>query len=117
MRILFAGTPQFALPCLQALINFPEFSIVGVLTQPDRPFGRGKKIQYPPVKQLALDHQLAVYQPESLKNAAAIELIRQLKPDVMIVVAYGLILPTFILSLPKFGCINVHASILPRWRG
>lgn len=116
MKILFAGTPQFSVSCLSALIRSDD-SIVGVLTQPDRPSGRGHHIQFGPIKQLALDHQLPVFQPEQLKTPEVRDLIAQLNPDVIVVVAYGLILPSSLLKLPRFGCINVHASILPRWRG
>ncbi|MGH1373032.1 MAG: methionyl-tRNA formyltransferase [Cellvibrionaceae bacterium] len=116
MRLIFAGTPDFAAHHLQALIQ-SDHQIVGVYTQPDRPAGRGKKLVASPVKQLALEHGLAVYQPASLKNEEAQQQLADLEADVMVVVAYGLLLPQVILDAPRFGCINVHASLLPRWRG
>jgi len=118
LRIVFAGTPTFAADHLQALLNWPGCEVVGVYTQPDRPAGRGKKLSASPVKELAQQHQLPVYQPASLRNAEAQAELQALQADVMVVVAYGLILPTQVLTAPKkFGCINVHGSILPRWRG
>lgn len=116
MRVLFAGTPEFALPPLQALID-DDCEIVAVLTQPDRPAGRGKQLRASPVKQLALENELRVLQPTSLKEAAWQERLAALRPDLMVVVAYGLILPAAILTMPRFGCWNIHASLLPRWRG
>ncbi len=116
LRIVFAGTPDFAASSLAALIQH-GYDIVGVYTQPDRPAGRGQKLTPSPVKQLALDHQLPVFQPLNFKTESAITELADLKPDLMIVAAYGLILPQVVLDLPKMGCINIHASILPRWRG
>ncbi|MAK90836.1 MAG: methionyl-tRNA formyltransferase [Oceanospirillaceae bacterium] len=116
MRILFAGTPDFAAAHLRALIA-SEHDIIGVYSQPDRPAGRGKKLQPSPVKQVALEHDIPVYQPLNFKDPAAVEELAALNADVMIVVAYGLILPQSVLDAPKYGCLNVHASILPRWRG
>ena len=116
LRILFAGTPEFAAIHLQALIN-SEHEVIGVYTQPDRPAGRGKKLQPSPVKQVALDNGLPVYQPLNFKDAADVEQLKSLNADVMVVVAYGLILPQSVLDAPKHGCLNVHASLLPRWRG
>ena len=116
MRILFAGTPEFALPPLQALIDGGS-DIVAVLTQPDRPAGRGKHLRASPVKKLALENGLDVLQPESLKNAAWQEKLADLQPDLMVVVAYGLMIPAQLLALPGLGCWNIHASLLPRWRG
>jgi methionyl-tRNA formyltransferase len=116
LKIGFAGTPEFAAAHLAALLN-TEFSPVAVLTQPDRRAGRGKKLHASPVKALAQTNGLAVYQPSSLKTEESIDLFKELELDLLIVVAYGLILPSNILSLPTFGCINVHASLLPRWRG
>lgn len=116
LRILFAGTPEFALPPLQGLID-DACDIVAVLTQPDRPAGRGKKLRASPVKQLALENKLNVLQPQSLKNAEWQEKLAELRPDLMIVVAYGLMIPGALLTLPRFGCWNIHASLLPRWRG
>ena len=128
MKIIFAGTPEFAVPALQALIDQSHqktnslFEIVLVLTQPDRPAGRGMKLQASPVKQLALQHNLTVFQPESLKTAEIQAHIAAANADVMIVAAYGLIIPTTVLNMfgfsnQKLGCYNIHASLLPRWRG
>ncbi|WP_372859335.1 methionyl-tRNA formyltransferase [Pseudoalteromonas sp.] len=116
LRIIFAGTPDFAARHLQALIN-SEHQIVGVYSQPDRPAGRGKKLKASEVKALALEHDLPVFQPQSLKTDEALEELNSLNADIMIVVAYGLILPKVILDAPRLGCLNVHGSILPRWRG
>jgi methionyl-tRNA formyltransferase len=117
MRILFAGTPEFAAGHLRYLLEQGFHEIVAVFTQPDRPAGRGKKMTASPVKELALSHHLPIYQPRSLRDNTVQEQIAQLTPDVIIVVAYGLILPENILTIPRFGCLNVHASLLPRWRG
>lgn len=116
LRILFAGTPEFALPPLQALID-DGCDIVAVLTQPDRPAGRGKQLRASPVKQLALNNKLDVLQPESLKSAEWQDALEELKPDLMVVVAYGLMIPEPLLTMPRHGCWNIHASLLPRWRG
>ena len=116
LRIIFAGTPDFAARHLQALIQ-SEHQIVGVYSQPDRPAGRGKKLKASEVKALALEHNLPVFQPESLKSDDALAELKSLNADIMIVVAYGLILPKAILEAPRLGCLNVHGSILPRWRG
>lgn len=120
MNIVFMGTPDFAVPCLQALIDAGE-NVQAVFTQPDKPKGRGYKMLPPPVKSLALTHSIPVYQPLSLKKgedaAAALDTLKQLAPDFIIVVAYGKILPKEILDLPKYSCINVHASLLPKYRG
>ncbi|MBQ4834588.1 methionyl-tRNA formyltransferase [Pseudoalteromonas sp. MMG010] len=116
LRIIFAGTPDFAARHLQALIN-SEHQVVGVYSQPDRPAGRGKKLKASEVKELALAHDLPVFQPPSLKSDDALTELNSLNADIMIVVAYGLILPKAILSAPRLGCLNVHGSILPRWRG
>ena len=116
MKIIFAGTPEFAVPALSALIEAGH-KIVMVLTQPDRPAGRGMQLRASPVKQLALQHQLPVFQPESLKPAEVQAKIAAADADVMIVAAYGLIIPTAVLGMPKLGCYNIHASLLPRWRG
>ena len=119
MRLVFAGTPEFAATNLKALLKAqnPEWELVAVYTQPDRPAGRGRKLKPSPVKELALTHQLPVLQPESLKAPEAQAELAALKPDLMIVVAYGLLLPEAVLNIPRLGCINVHASLLPRWRG
>lgn len=116
MRVVFAGTPDFAAHHLAALLAAGT-EVVGVLTQPDRPAGRGKRLQPSPVKQCALDAGLPVLQPASLRRAASREALAELAPDVMVVVAYGLILPAAVLDIPTGGCLNVHASLLPRWRG
>lgn len=116
MRIIFAGTPEFAAHHLDALIA-SEHEVVAVYTQPDRPAGRGKKLQASAVKSLALEHGLAVEQPENFKSAAALEQLQHYQADLMIVVAYGLLLPQAVLDVPRYGCINVHGSLLPRWRG
>lgn len=116
LNILFAGTPEFAAASLAALFT-SQHKVCAVYTQPDRPAGRGRKLTSSPVKQLALQHELTVIQPESLKTEAAQEELKRFNADVMVVVAYGLILPPQVLQIPKYGCINVHASLLPRWRG
>lgn len=116
LRIIFAGTPDFAARHLQALID-SEHQVVGVYSQPDRPAGRGKKLKASEVKELALGHDLPVFQPASLKSDDALNELNSLNADIMIVVAYGLLLPKAILDAPRLGCLNVHGSILPRWRG
>ena len=116
LKICFAGTPSFAAEHLATLIT-AKHNIVAVYTQPDRPSGRGKKLQPSPVKQVALDNSLIIKQPKSLKLADAQQELAAFAPDLLIVVAYGLILPQEILDIPRLGCINVHASLLPRWRG
>jgi methionyl-tRNA formyltransferase len=116
LNIVFAGTPDFAVPALAALIDSPH-RIVGVYTQPDRPAGRGRKLTPSPVKTTALAHDLPVYQPENFKQACDREALQALKPDLMVVVAYGLILPQSVLDIPIHGCLNIHGSLLPRWRG
>jgi methionyl-tRNA formyltransferase len=116
LRIVFAGTPEFSLPCLAAC-RASGAAVVAVYTQPDRPAGRGRKLTPSPVKQAALDAGIAVEQPESLKDVAAREQLAAYAPDLMVVVAYGLILPRKVLAIPRLGCWNVHASLLPRWRG
>ena len=115
MRVAFAGTPDFALPALEALLKLHQ--VVGVLTQPDRPSGRGRRLTASPVKALAEAHHLPLQQPASLREAAPLAELAAWKPEVLIVVAYGLILPRAVLELPRHGCLNIHASILPRWRG
>ena len=117
MRIVFMGTPDFARESLEALYN-EKYEILGVVTNPDRPKGRGMKMMASPVKEFAVEKNLKVYQPQRVKNNEEfIEKIKSLKPDVICVVAYGKILPKDILDIPKFGCINVHASLLPKYRG
>ena len=116
MNIIFAGTPEFAVPALSALLEAGHHILL-VLTQPDRPAGRGMKLKASPVKSLAMQYKLNVFQPESLKSAEVQAQISAVNADVMIVVAYGLIIPSIVLNMPKFGCYNIHASLLPRWRG
>lgn len=116
MNIIFAGTPEFAVPALEGLIKAGH-EVVMVLTQPDRPAGRGMKLRASPVKQLALAHDINIYQPDSLKPEEAQATIGAVKADVMIVAAYGLIIPNSVLSMPRYGCYNIHGSLLPRWRG
>jgi methionyl-tRNA formyltransferase len=115
MRLIFAGTPDFAVPALQKLASRHEVALV--LTQPDRPAGRGRKIIKSPVKETAETLEIPVYQPHTLKTEEAIQPLRECNADVMIVVAYGMILPSTVLELPRLGCLNIHASLLPRWRG
>ena len=116
MRVIFAGTPDFAASALAALIEAGH-EILVVLTQPDRPKGRGMKLTPSPVKTLALQHNLPVWQPENLKDAPIQQQLGDLQADVMVVAAYGLLLPAAVLSIPEYGCLNIHASLLPRWRG
>ena len=115
MRVVFAGTPEFALPALKALLENHE--VVGVLTQPDRASGRGRRLAASAVKNFARERQLRLLQPETLRDPATQAQLAALAPDAIVVVAYGLILPAAVLSLPRFGCLNIHASLLPRWRG
>ncbi len=116
LRIIFAGTPEFSVPPLQALLD-SEHQVVAVYTQPDRPAGRGRKLTASPVKQLALQHGIPVYQPDRLKGAEEQAELAALNADLMVVVAYGLLLPQAVLDAPRLGCVNIHASLLPRWRG
>ncbi|RUR13582.1 methionyl-tRNA formyltransferase [Legionella sp. km772] len=116
LNIIFAGTPEFGLPCLTALNQSPHH-LAAVYTQPDRPAGRGRKLQASAVKEWALAHNIPVYQPLNFKTQDAVDELAALKPDLMVVIAYGLILPRKVLDIPRLGCINVHASLLPRWRG
>lgn len=116
LKIIFAGTPGFAAVTLQALINSPH-EILAVYTQPDRPAGRGLKLTQSAVKELALANQLPVYQPASLKEDYVQKTLADLNADVMVVAAYGLLLPAAVLNLPRLGCVNIHPSLLPRWRG
>lgn len=116
LRIVFAGTPEFGLPCLDALWN-SSHQVLAVYTQPDRPTGRGQKMQFSPVKQWGLDHKLPISQPLNFKEQQTIDELASLKPDVIVVIAYGLLLPAAVLNVAPLGCINVHASLLPRWRG
>jgi methionyl-tRNA formyltransferase len=116
LRLVFAGTPEFAVPSLAAALD-PRDTLLAVYTQPDRPAGRGRQLVASPVKALALQHGIEVRQPQSLRVGEAQEALRALQPDLMIVVAYGLLLPQKVLDIPRHGCWNVHASLLPRWRG
>ena len=116
IRTVFMGTPDFALATLQGLIEF-GLNVVGVYTQPDRPKGRGKKLAAPPVKELAQQHGIPVFQPQKLRAPDAVEQLKELRPDLIVVVAYGQILPKAVLDIPQHGCINVHASLLPKYRG
>lgn len=116
MRIVFMGTPDFAAASLQGLLA-DGAEVVGVFTQPDKPRNRGMKTSFSPVKELALEHGIPVYQPEKLRNGTALAILQELKPDLIAVVAYGRILPDDIIALPPKGCINVHASLLPKYRG
>lgn len=115
MKILFMGTPDFAVPCFDVLNS--EYEIVGAFTKVDKPNMRGKKIKFTPVKEYALEHNIPVYQPNSLKTEETFQLIKELAPDLIVVVAYGKILPKEIIDLPKYGVINVHSSLLPKYRG
>ena len=116
MRILFMGTPDIAAGCLQKLID-DKFEIIGVVTQPDKPQNRGKKLGMPPVKELALKYDLPVYQPLKARDEEFVKTLQELNPDVIVVVAFGQILPKSILDIPKLGCVNVHVSLLPKYRG
>jgi len=121
-RVVFMGTPQFAIPTLQWLIDeYPptgaDGGVVGVFTQPDRPGGRGRKLRPSPTKMLAQEHRISVLEPKSLRTPESLAELQTLQPDVIIVAAFGQILPSSVLELPPFGCLNVHASLLPRWRG
>lgn len=116
LSLIFAGTPEFSVPALEALVA-SRHRVLAVYTQPDRPSGRGQQVTMSAVKQRALEHQLPVEQPYTLKDPAAVERLAQYKADLMIVVAYGLLLPKTVLETPRLGCVNIHASILPRWRG
>ncbi|MHB8405121.1 MAG: methionyl-tRNA formyltransferase [Gammaproteobacteria bacterium] len=116
LRVAFAGTPEFSVPALDALLKTCH-EIVGVWTQPDRPAGRGRKLMASPVKRRALEHSLAIHQPATFKSAAARLQLEISAADVMVVTAYGRLLPAAVLAVPRYGCINIHASLLPRWRG
>ena len=116
MRIVFMGTPEFAVPCLSRLIS-DGHAVAGVFTQPDKPQGRGYKLMPPPVKVCALENGLSVYQPAKMRDGQALALLKELSPELSVVVAYGKILPPDILELPPLGCVNVHGSLLPKYRG
>ena len=115
MKVIFMGTPDFAVPTLEALIEKHE--VLAVVTQPDKPKGRGKKMVFPVVKEKALEHNITVYQPQKVKTPEFVEVLKEYQPDIMVVVAFGQILSEEILNIPKYGCINVHGSILPQYRG
>ena len=115
MRIVFMGTPEFSVPTLEALIAHHD--VIAVVTQPDKPKGRGKAMAFPPVKETALAHDIPVYQPVKVREEGFVKMLRDMAPDAIVVVAFGQILPESILNIPKYGCINVHASLLPKYRG
>ena len=117
IRIVFMGSPDFALPILSSLAAARNYQVIGVVTQPDRASGRGRELKAPPVKTLALELNIPVMQPEKLHAPGATDQLRALKPDLIVVAAFGQILKKTVLDMPRFGCINVHASLLPRWRG
>src|SRR6266852_4289527 len=117
MRIVFCGTPQFAIPTLKNLLAQPDFKIVGVITQPDRPRGRGRELSSSPVKEAALAANIPVHQPERIRAPESQDLLQRLAPDCIVIIAYGQIIPARLLPIPKLGWINLHASLLPRYRG
>ncbi|MHB8778596.1 MAG: methionyl-tRNA formyltransferase [Anaerolineales bacterium] len=117
IRIVFMGSPDFALPCLSGLAAARNYQVVGVVTQPDRASGRGRELKSPPVKTLALELNLPILQPEKLRGTEVMQKLQAWKPEIVVVAAFGQILQKDILDLPRYGCINVHASLLPRWRG
>lgn len=116
MKIVFMGTPEFAVPCLQKIID-EGHELIAVVTQPDKPKGRGKKLAMPPVKELALKYDIPVYQPVKAREESFVDTLKEMNPELIVVVAFGQILPKSILDIPKYGCVNVHASLLPRYRG
>ena len=116
MRIVFMGTPDFSVPALEALVKAGH-EIAAVVTQPDKPKGRGKEVQMTPVKLQALEYNIPVYQPVKVREEGFVQLLKELAPEVVVVVAFGQILPKAVLEIPKLGCINIHASLLPRYRG
>jgi len=117
LRIIFCGTPEFAVPSLRRLAERPEFSIQAVITQPDRPRGRGQHVSSSPVKEVALELGLHVYQPETIKSESSQEFLKRVAPDAVVIIAYGQIIPARLLTIPRLGWINLHASLLPRYRG
>ncbi|GAC1636240.1 MAG: methionyl-tRNA formyltransferase [Candidatus Acidiferrum sp.] len=117
MRIVFCGTPQFAVPSLKHFLSLPDFEVVGVFTQPDRPQGREKAVTLPPVKQVALDAGIPVHQPEKIRTPESEEILRKLAPEAIAIIAYGQIIPARLLDIPRLGWINLHASLLPQYRG
>lgn len=116
MRVIFMGTPEFSVPTLQTLIDSAH-EVIGVVTQPDKPKGRGNKVFYTPVKGKALEYEIPVYQPLRVREPEFINMLKELSPDVIVVIAFGQILPKSLLDIPKYGCINIHASLLPKYRG
>lgn len=116
MKLLFMGTPEFSVPTLEALISAGH-EVIGVITQPDKPKGRGKEMQSPPVKEAAQKHGITVYQPQKVRDPEFVKVIENLNPEAIVVIAFGQILPKAILDIPKYGCINIHASLLPKFRG
>lgn len=116
-KVMFMGTPDIAIPCLEMLFEREDIDIVGIVTQPDRKKGRGYELSFPPVKEFAIEKGLKVFQPETLKDGAFLDVLQEKNPDIIIVIAYGRILPPYIIDYPKYGCINVHASLLPKYRG
>jgi methionyl-tRNA formyltransferase len=117
LRIVFCGTPEFAVPSLRRLAERPEFSVEAVITQPDRPRGRGQHVSSPPVKEAALELGLHVYQPETIKSESSQEFLKRVAPDAVVIIAYGQIIPARLLTIPRLGWLNLHASLLPRYRG
>ena len=117
MRIVFCGTPEFAVPTLRALVANPEFSVEAVVTQPDRPRGRGQQVSASPVKEVALAARVRIYQPERVKTDEAHDFFREIKPDAAVIIAYGQIIPRRLLEIPRLGWMNLHASLLPKYRG
>src|SRR5262245_27576390 len=117
LRIIFCGTPQFAVPTLKHLLAQPDFRIAAVITQPDRPRGRGQEVSLSPVKETAVAAGLRIFQPEKIRSAESEQFLREAKPDATVIIAYGLIIPARLLSFPKLGWINAHASLLPKYRG
>ncbi|MCL6480933.1 MAG: methionyl-tRNA formyltransferase [Firmicutes bacterium] len=117
MRIVFCGTPEFAVPSLRTLLAAPDITVAAVVTQPDRPCGRGQSLKAPPVKQVALEAGVHVYQPETIKSESAQDFFRRLAPDAVVIIAYGKIIPASLLDIPPLGWINLHASLLPKYRG
>ncbi|HVH61498.1 MAG TPA: methionyl-tRNA formyltransferase, partial [Candidatus Sulfotelmatobacter sp.] len=117
MRLLFCGTPSFAVPTLQHLLARSEFNVLGVISQPDRPRGRGHQLSVSPVKDVALTAHLPVHQPEKIRSPEVQQLLEKLVPDVIVIIAYGQIIPGRLLAIPKHGWINLHASLLPKYRG
>ena len=117
MRIVFCGTPEFAVPTLRGLLANPEFAVAAVVTQPDRPRGRGQRVSVAAVKEGAADAAVRIYQPESVKSEEAHDFFAQIKPDAVVIIAYGQIIPRRLLEIPRLGWMNLHASLLPKYRG